>query len=107
MPLPILTEREKKILFFLRLWQHKRRYSPTARDIGEKFGVHKQSIQAVLNSLKRKGYVEVATDKDWRHRAILFPAGTTFPWGNDALPDELFSHMKPKPDNSVSSELPL
>jgi hypothetical protein len=94
--LPPLTEREKKILFFVRLWQHKKRYSPTANDIGMKFGVRKQSIQKVLDSLRKKGYLQVATDKDWRHRSILFPADMTFPWGNESLPDELFSHMKPQ-----------
>lgn len=95
--LPPLTEREKRILFFLRLWQHKHRYSPSAKDIGDKFGVNKKSIQEVLNRLRRKGYIETAQDKDWRHRSILFPKDSKFPWGNDQLPDELFGHMKDKP----------
>ena len=92
--LPPLREREKRILFFLRLWQHKRRYSPTARIIGEKFGVRKGTIQHILDSLRKKGYIEVASDRLWQHRQILFPKNTSFDWGSDELPDELFDHMK-------------
>lgn len=96
MPLPILREREKRVLFFLRLWQYEKRYTPSAAEIAGYFGVHRSTIVAVLSSLKKKGYIEVSLNKDWRHRTILFPTGIELPWGNEQLPDELFDYLKPE-----------
>jgi DNA-binding MarR family transcriptional regulator len=93
MELPQLSEREKRILFFLRLWQHEKRYSPSVKEIGDKFGVKRQTIQQVITSLKNKGYIDFSPSKNWRHRTVLFPKGMTFPWCNDVLPEELFDHM--------------
>lgn len=99
MQLPPLREREKKILFFLRLWQFEKRCSPSAKEIGDVFGVKRQSIAASLDELRRKGYIEMSHHKGWQHRTILMPKGMTFPWGNESLPDELFDHMRERQVN--------
>lgn len=83
----------------VRMWQYLYRYSPTASIIGEKYGVKRGTISQILLSLKKKGYIELSPHKNWQHRVILFPKGTTFDWGTDELPDELFDHMKKKPVN--------
>jgi hypothetical protein len=99
-PLPPLREREKKVLFAIRTWQHKKRFSPSVGDISEMFGVHKGTIGKIVSSLKAKGYLQVSQHKNWQRRCILFPEGTKMPWGNDELPDYLFDHLKDKPVNS-------
>lgn len=97
--LPPMTEREKRILYFLRMWQYERGYSPSTSEIGEMFGVHKQTILEAVRRLVKKGYIEMSDHKHFNHRVVKFPKGTIFPWGNDALPDELFDHMHEPPVN--------
>lgn len=99
--LPPLTEREKRILFIIRIWQVERGYSPNARQIGEKFGVKRQSISQAISNLRKKGYIEMSPTH-WRYRTICFPKGMTFPWGNESLPDELFGHLKPENARQVN-----
>lgn len=94
MALPTLTEREKRILFLIRVWQHQRRYTPSMQEIGDLFGVRKSTIGVIIKGLKEKGYIDVSMHKNWRKRLILFPEGMKFPWGNEKLPDELFDHME-------------
>lgn len=100
--LPPLTEREKRILFLIRTWQFKKRYSPSCGDVADTFQVKKQTISHVFTSLRKKGYIEMSEHKSFVHRRVLMPAGMEFPWGNEQLPDELFDHMKKPPVNGNS-----
>jgi DNA-binding transcriptional MocR family regulator len=95
--LPPLREREKKILFLIRMWQWKYGYSPSIQKVGELFGVERSTIAQVYQKLCKKGYIEMTNHKSWQHRVVRFPRSTTFNWGNDpTLPDELFDHMRPE-----------
>jgi biotin operon repressor len=94
MQLPPLREREKRVLFYIRIFQWEKRYSPSGYDVAEMFQVKRQTIATIISSLRKKGYIEMSGHKHWTQRKILMPRGTNFPWGSEELPDYLFDHMK-------------
>ncbi len=59
-----LTTRQQRIYRFIRDWMEKHGYSPSIREIGQKFGISSPNgVQAHLRALARKGYIMRASSK--------------------------------------------
>jgi len=88
---PELTEREKQILYAVRMIQFRFRFSPTQADLADFLGGKDKAYGIKLKALVKKGYLEVTPDRARRNRRLLFPRGITFPW-NDSLqfPTDIF-----------------
>ena len=68
-----LTDRQKRVLEFIRRSTETRGYPPTLREIGEEFGIKSTNgVSDHLKALERKGYLE---RDDLKSRALR-PVGT-------------------------------
>lgn len=61
-----LTEREAEVLTFIRKYQKRKRYSPTRKEIGEKFDITPQGAHNFLNALVRKNAIRIAKNNGKR-----------------------------------------
>lgn len=66
--LPI-TEKENDILAFIYGYMDENKYSPTRREIAEKFKMSTQAVDYFIQQLEEKGKVKVLANK-WRNIKI-------------------------------------
>ena len=54
----MLTKRQEQVLGFIRSFKSESGYSPSVRDIGERFGLAPATVHDHLKALDRKGYID-------------------------------------------------
>ena len=73
-----LSEQEKQLLLFIRMFQYKNRYSPNSTDMVEILGLNRGTAYSYIEKLKNKGYIQIGGRRNYPQ--ILFPKSLQFPW---------------------------
>ncbi len=99
-----LTEREKQALYAIRDFQLTKRYSPGQAYLSYLFGYGEARAGHIINSLVKKGYLEVQwvrITQNFKRKFILFPKGMNFPWHDWAqFPTDIFDPRPPSGQES-------
>src|SRR5262250_2015131 len=82
-----LTERQEKILAFIKKSIQEQGYPPTIREIGEHFGIRSTNgVNDHLKALERKGYLMRGEleSRSWRRRTSPITSASTAFWSATA-----------------------
>lgn len=68
---PTLTEKQKNIYLFIKQYIDKNNLSPTAKEIGSKFKIRRETVDGHLQSMEKKGFIKVFPYIRYRKIKIL------------------------------------